>query len=271
MSNNFYCDSRPVPEKVKSKWIPTALYKHALELYEANFPDSKHYLDPTACHTHVKNLQLLAKAPTLNFTKDHMMPGFVGENEYESGFYKIGRVEIKQKTDVWMNVALVVNDGDADVYSGHWGGAFLIGKEEASGVLTLTPLAWIRSFGVTVTYVEQAKNLPKDVLEGFDADSFAKLTFDQSKLIDNKDDKYEAEGLFGRNLKPGLCKTGLEKLVGVAYCQMMRCNDEATFVQVPESEISEDESESDEDGNSGSKKRSTEAEEEVTKKRARTE
>lgn len=253
MSDDYFCNSRPVPDQVEveESWIPTALYKEVVALYEAkhhnnnendntDIPSSDFFLESTVCPSHVRNLQPLAKAPSLRFSTDRMMPGFcLASGGQGVGEYWISRVQLKNCKNEWCNFALVVNNGDADCNSGHWGGAFSIMNVRnigSSSTLFLSPMAWIRSVGDSITYVEQAKatkNLSKlpdeelQLLQSFNNDAMLKATenleIDSSIFIDSEVDEEEQfpDGIFGGSLRPGICETVLEKLVGAAFGQMM--------------------------------------------------
>lgn len=216
------CHSRPVPDTVDESWIPNDLYWQAVKAHEDFHDRKKNLLEPTMCPSHVRNLQPLAKAPTKSWATDRMLPGFTAEHDYAIGSYVIGRVELRDKNGKWHPLALLANEGDADCNTGHWGGAFLIGKDKK-----LTPLVWIRSDGDTETYVKQAKTIDRDLLQSFndltelEYSSSAFDDSDEEEEEDEDDDDDEYKGLFGIRLNPGQCKTPLEKLVGVAYGHMM--------------------------------------------------
>ena len=209
--DDHYYESPPGPNKIDNPaWIPTALYHQAWEAYNEKFTsnnnnnnsgstviDSKGpsaFLAPTACPTHVRNLQLFGRVPTIYFLNDPMMPGFCKDHDYDLGEYVSGRVQLLDANDNWNNVVFLVNEGDGDCNTGYCGGTYLIGIDgdnDSDRSCSLTPLAWIRSVGDTESSVEQAKTLPTDSLESFDRLSEETVQFDASMLLDEYDDEEE--------------------------------------------------------------------------------
>ena len=109
-------DSKPAPlqETVKDDWIPTALFREALQRYSSNTTEiATKFLTPTACPTHIRNLQPLACAASAEFVTDPMMPRFVGQiHDYEMGQYYVGRVELMDAKKKWSILAI----GEAPTY-----------------------------------------------------------------------------------------------------------------------------------------------------------
>lgn len=169
---------------------------------------SRVYVNP------ISNINLLGYFPTKEWKDDPTMPDFVSYHKFKLGFYTVAEFDMTDASGkVHEKVTTVINNGDGDCNSGHWGGIFV----------ETQCIAKIWSSGDTESTVEEenVEALKNDIQNNFVFQEYRNIEFPAHKESEEEEDDDDYKEEYFSGLVPGKCKSELEKILGVAMKEIM--------------------------------------------------
>lgn len=181
----------------------------------------------------LSNVRLHGTFPTASWNQDPNMPAFCAYHNYKIGAYYVATFDLlfvqaattmTTTTTTSLPCVAIINRGDGDCNSGYWG---VISRQQQQQQKSdkkkqYQVIAHIQSTGDTETTITQQSHDEKsddDDMSLLSRYTTQVIAFPENQPQDEHNDEDECPYFDG--LSPGICRTNLEKILGIAVHVIM--------------------------------------------------